>query len=81
MIEKILRVKAKTFRYGIIVSYSAADQRAVVEIGETTVTIKTAMSLSAGDTVTLAKNDQDKSWIVVESSGKAFPSQATLLLI
>ena len=81
MIEKILRVKAKTFRYGIVVSYSATDQRAEVAIGETTVIIKTAMSLSAGNTVVLAKNDQDRSWMVVESSGKAFPSQATLLLI
>ncbi len=81
MIEKIFRVKSKTFRYGKVVSYSAAEGKSVVQIGESAVSIKTMITLKAGDTVVLAKNDQDKSWLIIESSRKAFPSQATLILI
>ena len=81
MIEKILRTKAKTFRYGTVISYSTKEEMAVVKIGESSVSIKTTISLKTGNIVVLAKNDQDKSWMIIESSGKAFPSQETLLLI
>lgn len=79
MIEKILRTKAKTFRYGKVVATS--EEMAVVKIGESSVSIKTTISLKTGNIVVLAKNDQDKSWMIIESSSKAFPSQETLLLI
>lgn len=81
MIEKILRTKAKTFRYGTVISYSTKEEMAVVKIGESSVSIKTTISLKTGNIVVLAKNDQDKSWMIIESSSKAFPSQETLLLI
>ena len=81
MIEKILRGKAKIFRYGTVISYDAADEKAQVQIGETTTWIKTATSLNAGDTVLLARNDQDRSYLIVEASGKALPSQTSLLLV
>jgi hypothetical protein len=81
MIEKILRKKSPTFHYGTVLSYSASDGRVVVKIKETTINIQTTMILTVGDTVTLARNDQDSSWLIIEESGKAMPSQASLLLV
>jgi hypothetical protein len=81
MIEKILRKRAKTFRYGTVISYSAGECKAVVQIGETTVIIKTTLNLKTGDTVVLARNDQDYSWLLIELSSNAMPSQTTLILI
>jgi len=81
MIEKILKVKVKTFRYGEVISYNAAKQAAVVKIAEKTVRVSTPVILTPGGTVVLAQNDQDKSWIMVESGSKALPSQKTLLAV
>lgn len=80
MIEKMLRVKAKIFRYGTVISYSSGEGKAAVRIGETTVSIKTTRSLSVGDLVVLVRNDSDLSWLVVGTASKALPSKTTLIL-
>lgn len=81
MIEQIIKIKAKTFRYGAVVTYDSEEQKATVKIGEKIVAVSATMTLTVGGAVVLAQNDQDKSWIIVEASNKALPTQKTLLIV
>jgi len=81
MIEQVIKVRAKTFRYGEVVTYDTARKKATIKIGEKTVPVSAPMTLTAGGAVIVAQNDQDNSWVIIEASNKALPSQKTLLAL
>lgn len=78
MIEKILKKRARTFQYGQIVAFNSAEGKVLVQIGEGSTWIETALSLEAGDSVIVARNE-DSSKFIVQYSRKALPSQGVLL--
>jgi hypothetical protein len=82
MIEKVIKAKKKTFRYGEVVSYNAVKQTATVKIGEKTVAVSAPMTLTVGGMMIAAQNDQDKSWLIVEAgSSRIMPPQKTLIAL
>jgi len=82
MIEDLLKKKTGTFRYAIIVSVNEVLGKVQVRLGTNLqVWVQTSLSLSVGDTVIVARNDHDKSRLIVQFSTKSLPSQGTLLLI
>lgn len=80
MIEKILKKRARTFQYGEIMSVNSAEGKVLVQIGDGSIWIETALSLETGDSVIVARNE-DSSKFIVQYSRKALPSQGALLLL
>lgn len=80
MIEKILKKKKSTFLYGEVISVDSAGQRVQITAGEVTVWINTTLSLSLGNTVILAR-DENKQKFIVQAAANVRPAVNTLLLV
>jgi hypothetical protein len=82
MIEDILKKKDAVFSYGTVADSNQKLQKVQVRLrSNLLIWIRTSLVLNSGDTVTVAKNDKDSSWFIVQYSKKAVPSQGTLLLV
>ena len=84
MIEGILRKPPGTFFYGTVMAVDEALQQVQVQLrSDLLIRVQTSLSasLTAGDTVIVAENDQDSSKFLVQYSKKAVPLQGTILLL
>lgn len=82
MIENIVKRKPGTFSYGIVTNVETTTGRVQVAFGSNIhIWIPTSLDLGVGDTVIVARNDQDASRLIVQHSQRSLPSRGTLLLI
>jgi hypothetical protein len=81
MIEDIVKKKPGTFAYGTVMAVDESRGSVQVQLGTLTAWIQTSLSLDVGDTVIVARNDQDRSRLIIQHSQRSLPTQGTLLLI
>lgn len=83
MIENLLKVKPGTFGYATVTAVDPALGKVQVELGVNNlrVWIQTSLTFSIGDAVIVARNDQDKSKLIIQHSSRSVPSQGTLVLV
>lgn len=82
MIEDVLKKKPGAFAYATVTAVESVLGKVQVQLGTNLKTwIQTSMELSVGDTVIVARNDQDASRLIVQYSRRSIPSRGTLLLI